>query len=95
MLHKCQRGLLAWASSFWTVSTRLGGLEAGTEHRLAAQGSPNAMLKEFLTSGLSVSAANVCTNPIGEDLLPTCFRPSDSGQGPCTLCQHAARFQPC
>jgi hypothetical protein len=32
------------------------------------------MLKEFLTSGLSVSAANVCTNPIGEQpasrLLP-------------------------
>ena len=29
------------------------------------QGATNAMLKEFLTSGLAVSAANVCTNPIG------------------------------
>ena len=29
------------------------------------QGASNVMLKEFLTSGLAVSAANVCTNPIG------------------------------
>lgn len=33
-----------------------------------AQGTPNAVFKEFLTSGLSVSAANVCTNPIGASL---------------------------
>ena len=29
------------------------------------QAYTNAVLKEFLTSGLAVSAANVCTNPIG------------------------------
>ncbi|BDA51103.1 probable mitochondrial uncoupling protein 2 [Coccomyxa sp. Obi] len=28
------------------------------------QSTPNSVFKEFLTSGLSVSAANVCTNPI-------------------------------
>lgn len=33
------------------------------------QSTPNSVFKEFLTSGLSVSAANVCTNPIGANPL--------------------------
>ena len=87
---KCASG--DWSPGVWLPAGQQASSELSRRALnppMAAQGSPHAIFKEFLTSGLSVSAANVCTNPIGEH----CFPPASALLGTPTC--HALRALAC